>query len=87
MKTNPPKHNLGDRVIMTLVWAVVVLILTEGAVLVILALFRPDADLSGAGNVMSNMVNALVGAIIGYLAGTRQHNEPRDPNPPDPPTE
>lgn len=41
--------------------------------IVVLAIVRPDTDLSGAAAQVKDIVNTLIGLLAGFLAGRTEH--------------
>jgi hypothetical protein len=65
---------LGDRpvdelVMLTLVLGLVGMLLLAGGGIVLLAILRPELDLTLALNNLGSAVTALTGSVLGYSAG------------------
>jgi hypothetical protein len=87
----PPKklreRPAGEIVILILASAAGLLIVATGISMVVVFLFRPTENLAAMANGIGNVINTIVGALIGYLAGTTMKKGPDDKDPPDPPAE
>ena len=71
----------GEIVILILAGCVGVLILTTGIGLILAAIFHPEEDTAEAARGIADIINTIVGALIGYLAGSRTKavvEEPED---------
>jgi glycopeptide antibiotics resistance protein len=77
----------GEIVILILASAAGLLIVTSGVSMLLVFLFRPEENLAAVASGIGDVINTIVGALIGYLAGTTMKKEPDDKDPPDPPAE
>jgi hypothetical protein len=80
-----PRRSSSDFVVRALTISVSVLIVVSGLSLIIVELFYPAQDTSGAVRGIGDIINTVVGALIGYLAGrapgvraARKDDEPSD---------
>jgi len=62
---------IADLVLLAFIIMLGALLVTVGAGLVVVAITRPDIDLTGALNQLGNVLSVMVGAILGYVAGRR----------------
>lgn len=83
-----PHRPVGDVVVLILAWSVGSLIFLCGLTVILIGLFHPSINIAQAARTIGDLINTIVGALIGYLAGSRGRGdtEGRDQNPPDPPT-
>ena len=85
MKKN---RTTSEQVILILTWTVAIVIILDVVFILFFVLVRPTIDLSTAARGIGDIINVLVGALVGYLAGTKSKGDTdsRDPDPPQPPT-
>jgi len=81
----PPRpRNVIEYVVevFTFTIAAMLLILLVGAI--VIAFFRPEANLSGVFNAITDIMTTMLGALIGYIAGrgNRPEDEGQPPVPP-----
>jgi len=71
----------GDRptdelILLMVVGLLVATTLLTGAGIIVLALLRPDLDMSGAISAFGHITGILAGAVVGYLAGRGRKRAP-----------
>lgn len=76
----------GEIVILILASCAGVLIISTGVTLIITFVLHPEEDLTEVARGIADIINTIVGALIGYLAGTSIQKGKNDQDPPDPPT-
>lgn len=72
------KRNTADFVIRLLAISASLLIVITGLSLIVTEIFFPANDTSGAARGVADIINTVVGALIGYLAGVSR-SSPKDP--------
>ena len=65
-----PTTSTNDKVLLILTWSMAIVIVISGAVILLLVVFRPDADVKEAANNIGDIINTVVGALLGYMAGS-----------------
>lgn len=70
-----PKRSTADIVIivLTVVISIVVLIAITG--LILLEIYRPDADIKSLAQRIGTITSQLIGVIVGYIAGKGSKSE------------
>jgi len=62
---------IADLVLLSFIVMLGVLLVVSVTGLALLAVFRPDIDLTSALNQLGNVLSVMIGAILGYTAGRR----------------
>lgn len=78
------RRSTADTVLLLLAGATAFIIVASGAAIILSSLVHPDTDVTAAARGIGDLINTLVGALIGYLAGSRVRKAPPDPGQDDP---
>jgi hypothetical protein len=62
---------IGDLVLLAFITMLGAMLLIAAAGLIVLAIVRPDLDLTSAINQFGNVMSVMTGAVLGYVAGRR----------------
>lgn len=63
------KRPVGELIVLMIVGTICISILGAGLAIVIIALFRPEVDVSSGVKLLSGLLNTLFGLLAGLLAG------------------
>jgi hypothetical protein len=63
---------MTDFIVFSFVTIIVFILLSAAATLVILALFRPEADNARLVTILADVTTSLISALVGFLAGKGQ---------------
>lgn len=73
-----PHRSTADVVLLLLAGSTAFIIVASGLAIILAQFVHPEADLATAAAGIGDLVNTLVGALIGYLAGSRAKGNPPD---------
>jgi hypothetical protein len=59
----------ADLVLLIITGLIAASVLLAGAGLILISVLRPDSDLAPLYGTFGNMIDLLIGAVLGYLAG------------------
>lgn len=71
-------RSTAELVVLALTLTVCIVILGFVAFILVLSVHRPSVELAEVARNISDVINVLIGALVGYLAGTRQSKKDRD---------
>lgn len=71
----------SDIVVLILATIIGITVLLAGLGIVLVELIRPEVDTSESVAAFSDVVSAIVGAVVGYLAGKRNPDPVTHPGP------
>jgi hypothetical protein len=76
------RRSTADTVLLLLAGSTAFIIIASGLAIILSLFLHPDADLTTAARGIGDLINTLVGALIGYLAGSRVRGAPPPGGPP-----
>jgi hypothetical protein len=70
-RRRPKERSTADTVVLWLAGTVCTVIILDVIMVFIIVIFKPDENIVGAARNITDIINVLIGALVGYLAGAK----------------